>query len=194
MALMSGLESVDSRLLTWDDLDALPDDGLRHELIDGAFVMTPAPGLPHQRVVTAVVLALADKLRGTGLEVLSGPYDVALPNPLTGLDVLEPDVLVARTPDLGERGITVAPALVVEVRSPSTARRDQGRKREIYENAGVASYWLIDPREPSLTVLELRGGRYEVAGQAVGDQWLEVTSPIRLRLNPAHLVRGSLGV
>lgn len=43
-----------ARELTRADLDALPDDGLRHELIDGAFVMTPAPGLPHQTLAFAL--------------------------------------------------------------------------------------------------------------------------------------------
>jgi hypothetical protein len=85
--------------LTRADLDALPEDGLRHELLDGAFVMTPNPGLLHQRAVLNLGVLLKGLAVPPGLEAMVGPFDVALP---TG-DLLVPDVLIARVDPLAPR-------------------------------------------------------------------------------------------
>ncbi len=172
-------------MLTRADLDALPDDGLRHELIDGAFVMTPAPNLHHQDMSGGLHLALRSALRGTDLKVLYAPFDVVL-----GPHVVEPDLLVARTADFNDRDLPVAPLLVVEIRSPSTAWLDEGRKRTIYEEAGVASYWLVDPGIPAITILELIDGHYVDVARIVGDQSFSVSKPVPVTLNPAELLRG----
>ena len=84
--------------------------------------------------------------RGTGLKVVLAPFDVILRT-----HVVEPDILVAPSSAFSERDLTTAPLLVVEVRSPSTARIDEVRKRSLYEEAGVAHYWLADPAAPSVT-------------------------------------------
>lgn len=172
-------------LLTREDLDALPDDGLRHELIDGAFVMTPSPNVGHQRTSRALLLVLEAALRDTELEVVYAPFDVVL-----GPNVVEPDLLVARTADFADRALPTAPLLVVEIRSPSTAWLDEGRKRTLYEEAGVASYWLLDPATPSIRILELVDGHYVEVDRAIGDQTITVTSPVTVTLNAAVLVRG----
>jgi Uma2 family endonuclease len=172
-------------LLTREELDALPDDGLRHELIDGVFVMTPAPGVGHQRMSAALVDVLRAAARGTAWEVLYAPVDVAL-----GTSVVEPDIVVARSEDFTEAGLPTAPVLAVEIRSPSTAWIDEGRKRTLYEEHGVPSYWLLDPRAQSITVLELVDGRYVEAAAARGDQTIDVKAPFPVTLNPAVLARG----
>ena len=172
-------------LLTRADLDALPDDGLRHELIDGAFVMTPAPGVPHQRFTFALARALHAAAEGTGLDVLPAPLDVVL-----GPNVVEPDIIVAPHTAFTERDLPTAPLLAVEVRSSSTGWLDEGRKRTLYEESGVASYWLVDPDTPAITILELLNGRYEQVATAHGDQTIEVTAPFPISLNPAVLARG----
>ncbi len=77
-------------MLTRDDLDALPDDGRRHELIDGAIVMTPAPGLTHQSLILALASTLREASRGTYLKVVIAPFDVVL-----GHSVVEPDIVAA---------------------------------------------------------------------------------------------------
>ena len=171
--------------LTRTDLDALPDDGLRHELIDGAVFMTPAPGFRHQRVVLALASSLRERVRGTDLAVVTAPFDVVL-----GDSVLEPDIVVAPRAAYSERDLPVAPHLVVEVRSPSTRWIDEGRKRDIYQNAGVTSYWLMDPVVPSISVLQLTEGSYREVTFAVGDQTIEVELPVKIELNPAVLLRG----
>lgn len=144
-----------NNMLTRADLDALPDDGLRHELIDGAFVMTPAPGVGHQRMSRALLRLLEPVLLGTDTEVVYAPLDVAL-----GATIVQPDLVIARTTDFTDRGLPVPPMLVVEIRSPATAWLDEGRKRTLYEEAGIASYWLLDPATPSIRILQLVDGKY----------------------------------
>lgn len=172
-------------LLTRADLDALPDDGLRHELIDGTFVMSPSPGRPHQRMALSIAVALRAAVAASDLEVLIAPFDVVL-----GPNVVEPDIIVAPRSDFTDRDLPVAPLLAVEVRSSSTAWLDQGRKRTLYEEHGVASYWLADPSVPSITILELRQGRYVQVATATGDETVAVDAPAHLTLNPAVLARG----
>lgn len=72
---------------------------------------------------------------------------------------VQPDVLVTRYGDLTEKNLPVAPLLVIETLSPSTALYDRNTKKAHYERMGVPSYWLLDPTEPgALTVFELRDG------------------------------------
>ena len=172
-------------LLTREDLDALPDDGLRHELIDGAFVMTPSPGMGHFDMGAALVRVLWAATRDTNLKVVYAPFDVAL-----GANVVVPDVLIAPETGFSEKDLPVPPLLVVEIRSASTAWIDEGRKRTLYEESGVASYWLLDPATPSIRILELVDGHYLEVAQAIGDQTITVTTPVTVTLNPAVLARG----
>ncbi|MEJ7831516.1 MAG: Uma2 family endonuclease [Nocardioides sp.] len=100
---------------TRDDLDSMPDDGYRYEIIDGALIVTPAPSWDHQRAQGRLMVMLAN-LCPPDLEVLSAPFDVALAEDT----VIEPDIVVARTADYARRGLATAPVLAVEVLSPST--------------------------------------------------------------------------
>lgn len=180
MSVMAG-----GNLLTRAHLDALPDDGLRHELLDGALVMTPSPGLAHQSMAFALARALHGAAKGSGLTVVPAPFDVVL-----GPNVVQPDIIAAPRAAFRERELPTAPVLVVEVRSPSTAWLDEGRKRTLYEEFGVSSYWLVDPVAPSVTILELVEGHYLELASAHGDQTIEVATPFRITVNPAHLARG----
>ncbi len=56
--------------------------------------------------------------------------------------------------------LAVVPDLVVEVLSTSTASRDRGEKRGIYERNRVVEYWLVDPRAQRITVFHLDGDRF----------------------------------
>ena len=182
MALMTTLPH--GRPLTRADLDAMPDDGHRYELIDGVLVVSPSPSLRHQ----VAVLELAVALRAAcpeGLLVVVAPFDVAL-----GEDtVLVPDILVARVADLTERDLPAAPLLAVEVLSPSTRRFDLMTKRSRYESAGTASYWVVDPAEPSLTAWLLdEHGSYQQVAHAVDDEPFQTTEPFAVEVVPANLV------
>ena len=175
---------VTAHLLTRADLDALPDDGLRHELIDGQFVMSPAPGVDHQTIAGSLYWMLRNVVRGTELKVLSAPFDVVL-----GPNVVQPDVVLSVRRDFGADDLPVPPILAVEVLSPSTARRDRGRKRELYAEAGVKHYWIVDPEAPSVTVYELVDGAFTETAHVAGDHTLMIEQPVPLRLTPAELLK-----
>jgi Uma2 family endonuclease len=170
---------------TEDDLADRPDDGHRYELIDGALIVTPAPGVPHQRVVTRLVVLLHGA-RQPGQEVFAAPLDVRL----SRFTVLQPDVLVARRADLTPARLEAAPLLVVEILSSGTRRIDLGTKRLAFEAAGVPAYWLVDPDVPSLTVLELEGGSYAERATVAGDEEFHATVPFPVTVIPARLLDG----
>jgi Uma2 family endonuclease len=172
------------RPLTADDLDAVPDDGHRYELVDGTLIVTPAPSTRHQRAVARLLKVLLDAAHDD-LEVLPAPYDVRLADDT----VLQPDVLVCRRADLTEHNLPTAPLLAVEVLSPSTRLVDLSLKHGRYEAAGCPSYWVVDPDEPSLRAWELRDGSYVEVALAVGDEEFSTALPCAVTLSPDDLVR-----
>jgi len=109
---------------TYEDYLLLPEDR-RYEIIDGDLLMTPAPGIPHQRLVGRLYRHLDDHVRSRKLgEVLMAPFDVVL----SPTDVVQPDLLfvaAGRASIIGEKFISAAPDLVVEILSPSTEDRDR---------------------------------------------------------------------
>jgi Uma2 family endonuclease len=172
-----------SRPLTRADLDAMPDDGHRYELIDGALIVTPAPGRKHQAVVGELYVLLHAACPAD-LQVLLAPFDVAL-----AVDtVVQPDLLVARRSDFTERDLPTAPLLAVEVLSPSTRHIDLSLKRTRYEVAGVRSYWVVDPLAPSLVAWRLVGGEYVEQAHVVGDEVFRADVPMHMELAPTDLV------
>lgn len=144
--------------LTWDDLLAFGEDGVRREIIGGELFVSPAATWPHQRVVTrlgALLLSWADEHGG---EVAAGPN-----NYYTHTDVVEPDVVLAGPERLHQiEGLRFmgAPDLVVEVSSPSTRRWDLVRKRALYEAHAVPEYWFVDLPAEAIDAYRLRDGRY----------------------------------
>jgi Uma2 family endonuclease len=143
---------IDARL-TYHDFVRLPDDGRRHEIIDGVHFVTPSPNLGHQELVLRLALALGHHLedRPDRGRLFVAPLDVVF----SFHDVVEPD-LVFVAPDqldiLTDQNIQGAPALVIEILSPSTRKRDQGIKRLLYDRSGVREYWLVDSATASVTV------------------------------------------
>ncbi|MFC7621025.1 Uma2 family endonuclease [Microlunatus sp. GCM10028923] len=173
------------RALTRDDLAAMPDDGHRYELIDGTLIVTPAPNFGHQSTSGALYLVLRMACP-TEYQVLYAPFDVAI----SEKTVLQPDLLVARRSDFSARDLPKAPLLAVEILSPSTRHIDLGLKRSRYEAAGCPSYWVIDPAVPSIMAWELTDGRYELAGEAKGEEPLRLSSPYPVEIVPARLLDG----
>jgi Uma2 family endonuclease len=170
---------------TVDDIDLLPDDGLQYELIDGILIVSPAPIPMHQRVVVRLVVLLEPPCPPE-LEVLVSPLDFR-PDRRTSV---QPDVLVVRRDAIGETNIVVAPLLAVEVLSPSTRRKDLVLKHSVYADAGVESYWTVDPTVPSIACWHLVAGRYADAGRAEGAESVTVTCPYPMTVCPRDLVRG----
>jgi Uma2 family endonuclease len=116
--------------------------------------------------------------------VLFAPLDVVL-GPDT---VLQPDVLVARRADLAERNLPAAPVLAVEVLSPSSRHIDLASKRLAFEAAGVPTYWVVDPDEPSLRVFEHDGSRLVEVARVRGGERHDTSRPFPVTLSPATLV------
>ncbi|MGH9189156.1 MAG: Uma2 family endonuclease [Acidimicrobiales bacterium] len=173
-----------SRLLTYDDLQELPDDGRRHELLDGMLVVTPAPGGPHQ-VVVGALYRLLHAARSPGTSVLIAPVDLLL----SQTTVLQPDVVVVEAAEALEHKLTLPPLLVAEVLSPSTRAYDLGSKMLTYAAAGIGWYWVVDPTRPvDVRVFRLDDGRYEEVGGASGDERLTVEDPYALSLTPSELL------
>jgi Uma2 family endonuclease len=141
------MRPADSRLkLTYDDFLLFPDDGKRHELIDGEHYVTPSPNIRHQAILGRLHLAIGTWLDShPGGRVFVAPLDVLL----SRFDVVEPDLLYVsneRAPELlAGQYVNGAPDLVVEISSPGTRQRDETIKRRLYERSDVIEYWVVDP-------------------------------------------------
>jgi Uma2 family endonuclease len=182
MAVMTAVDSAGR--FTRADLDAMPDDGRRYELLDGSIIVTPSPTPAHQNVTLELAVLLRTSCSAE-LKVFVAPLDTALP---TG-DVLEPDVLVVRRDTITAKDVTGAPLLAVEILSPSTRRRDVGDKLTAYRDAGVPSYWVVDPINPRLRVWELRDDEYVEIADVSGDEEWTATEPYEVTVRPADLTR-----
>lgn len=173
-----------ARPLTRADLETMPDDGHRYELIDGVLLVGPAPRLRHQTAVGNLHLLLRAACP-EHLRVILAPFAVALADDTE----VQPDLLVAPAAQFTDRELPGPPLLAVEVLSPSTRRIDLLLKRDRLQAAGVPSYWLVDPDEPSVLVLQLRAGVYVEAARVTGGSRRAVTAPYPLELVPADLMR-----
>jgi Uma2 family endonuclease len=167
---------------TIDDLDEMPDDGRRYELVDGVLLVSPAPRWRHQHAEVQLVLALGPACPReftvlTPIDVRGGPHTS-----------MQPDLSVVRDSDLVSDQFQAVPVLAVEILSPRTARVDRKLKRDVYAALGVASYWIVDLAEPAITVLGLAGDGYVEQATVRGDEMLTVTEPFPVAFRPADLL------
>jgi len=175
---------IDDHVWTREERDALPADGSRHELIDGALVVTPGPNRWHQRAAFRLAQALA-AAAPAHLELLMAPFDVALAEDT----VVQPDILIAPVDAYTDRDLPGAPLLAVEVLSPSTRGIDQVLKLRRYEQAGTPSYWLVDPDTATLTAYELDAdGHYQLVAEVTGDGTWTATHPFPVTIRPRDLI------
>lgn len=140
--------------MSFEEFLELPEH-VHAEWIDGVAVVTPAAKRPHQRIgrrLANLIEAACPELEvdmETGVQV--GPQRFRVP-----------DVSALATWD-GEQLFTQeTPVLVAEVLSPSTRREDLLRKTDEYRRAGIDQYWIVDPDEPSLTVLRNDGDAWSI--------------------------------
>jgi Uma2 family endonuclease len=172
------------RPFTVAELDRMPDDGRRYELLDGVLIVSPRPTTIHQLV--------AGRLCGILSEAC--PEDLCVvPEPAVELGPqteFDPDLVVVRMDQVGGAKFTQPPLLVIEIRWPSTALVDLNRKKAAYERFGVPSYWIVnpDPPRPELTVFELQDGRYALTAKASGP--FAVDRPFHVSIDAADLTRG----
>lgn len=157
MSRMTGHQHTDdahgsTRRLTYRDFVRFPDDGRRHELIDGKHYVTPSPSPRHQRLSLRLATTLANHLE---LHPIGEVFTARLDCVMTSSDVVEPDVVVItrdQTDIVGKKNVRGVPALTVEILSPSTRRNDRRLKRDLYARTGVREYWMIDPDANTVTV------------------------------------------
>jgi Uma2 family endonuclease len=165
--------------LTYEDYLLFPEDGKRHELIDGEHYVTPTPVRKHQAISGNVFGLIWSYLQEHPIgRVYAAPFDVIL----SKHDVVEPDLLFISR----ERSQKIetspwvkgAPNLVVEIGSPSTRKRDETIKRRLYERFGVQEYWIVDPDIDSVKVFRRANDRYERAAELLLENDDVLTTPL----------------
>ena len=143
--------AIDLRL-TNADVESMPDDGKRYELIDGELYVSSAPGFFHQSVVANIIVAFSDFLRRhpigrvtPGVGVIFDDHNGVIPD------------LVFATHERMKQSLEsgrfwAAPEIVIEILSPGStnARRDRHIKRNLYIARGVDEYWIVDPETRSI--------------------------------------------
>ncbi len=186
MAVMAPYEDIPVRYggFTVEDLDAMPEDGRRYELVDGVLLVSPAPRWEHQHASAQLTIIMG--IACPEEFVVLAPVDVR-GGPRT---CVQPDLSVARGADLvpGEPYLAI-PVLAIEILSPSSAGVDRLLKRHVYATLGVPSYWIVDLDGPAVTVLGLAGDSYVERATVTGDDPLTVIDPFPLTLRPSQLVR-----
>ena len=160
-----------NRLYTYADY-RLWDDSERMELVKGVpHAMSPATSTKHQLVSAALVRILGNYLFGKPCKLFHAPYDVRLKGMGDDDDtVLQPDIIVVCDQSkLDEHGCNGAPDLVMEILSPSTSGYDKVVKLNLYWQAGVHEYWIVDTADKTIQKYILKDGEYVIRGYAEAD-------------------------
>jgi Uma2 family endonuclease len=149
---------------TYEEVSAIEDD-VRRELHDGEIFEMPSPSLSHQDIILRLALLFSLWAREFGGRAYISPVDLVLSPRLYFI----PDFVFYSAEQLatGEvlrdpKRLTVAPVLIVEVLSETTARNDRVRKLHAYAQFGVANYWIVDPVQHTLEAFELHEGLYQI--------------------------------
>lgn len=146
--------------LTYEDYVLFPNDGYRHEIIQGRHYMNPAPSPRHQSVSRHIQFQLYQQIELAGLgQVIDAPIDLQL----SATDVVQPDIVIVLKDKriITPTKIKGVPDLVVEILSPSTRNYDQQLKKQLYEQSQVPEYWIVDPEDQSIQQCMLNNGTFE---------------------------------
>jgi Uma2 family endonuclease len=147
-----------ARKLTYEDYVLIPEDGQRHEIIDGEHYVSPAPSLRHQDLVVELTLWVGGFVKAHRLgRFLVAPADVLL----SVHDIVQPDLFFIsheRAAIAQEKNVQGAPDLVIEILSKSTLRLDKGPKLKAYERCGVREYWIFDRFQRGVLPWKRTGG------------------------------------
>lgn len=178
MTRVFGAEMSQPQPFTYGDYQQLADDGKRWEVLDGALCSTPSPTTTHQPVSSRLHFHLMAALQQPGLaEVFAAPTDLLL----SDTTVAVPDLMVIdrrRQHIITPRAVEGPPDVVVEILSPSTARRDWALKGGLYARYGIPEYWVVHPTEQTIVVHRIDEGAYRVAAElGVGDTLTSAAFP-----------------
>jgi len=167
-----------ARKLTYDDYVLIPEDGRRHEILDGDHYVTASPFIRHQDVVGNLHFALSAFNRTHRLgKILLAPTDVIL----SPHDVVVPDLIFVSNERLGivaEKNVQGAPDLIVEVLSKGTRQRDEGLKLHLYERYGVREYWMLEPDRRTAKVFRRSGKRLPLAASLSAESGDVLATPL----------------
>lgn len=146
--------------LTYEDYCAWPEDGRRHEIVDGEHYVSPSPKRKHQAVSVALTARLHSFAKQNRLgQVFAAPFDVLF----SDFDVVQPDLVFVAAGNaeiVTEDNIQGTPDLVVEILSESSRKYDLVTKRKLYERFGVPEFWVFDPLLETATVYRLENGAF----------------------------------
>jgi Uma2 family endonuclease len=178
------------RPLTYDDLQGMPDDGNRREVLEGELIVNPAPRRDHQEIVANLDWILQRFLRTSG----SGRVYTHLVDLYLGRhDIVQPDLVVISNARLGiyrpEGIIDEPPDIVVEILSPSSRGIDLVRKMALYARSGVSEYWIADPERRMLVINRLQGEDYVAVEPDTDGRIASLTLP-GLRVDPSEVFSG----
>ncbi len=147
--------------LTWDESE-------RMELIEGVPMMMSQPSRIHQEISGEIYRQIANFLEGKKCKVYSAPFAVRLfekaaDRPDQVDTMVEPDIsVICDFEKLDKYGYRGAPDLIIEILSPSTQRHDRLIKYNLYQQAGVREYWMVEPEYQTVQVCLLEDGVYRV--------------------------------
>lgn len=143
---------------TAEDYYAMPED-IRVELVNGEIIYMASPTRLHQELSRELLLEIGNYIRSNKgkCRVYPAPFDVQLKD---GVDtVLVPDISVICDMDkLTKHGCIGAPDWVIEIVSPSNPNHDYITKLNLYSDAGVREYWIVEPRTRVVYVYDFQGG------------------------------------
>ena len=176
--------SIDSRSpvkIGYKEFVLFPNDGNRHEVIDGRHYMNPSPTPRHQTISKRLQHELYTKVELAGLgEVFDAPLDVQL----SDHDIVEPDLIVmlkSSAAKITPTRIIGPPELLIEILSPSTKKNDNTLKRALYQQSGVLEYWIVDGETQTACQLVLTDEGY-IERQCTGSTLLAILPEIEIDL------------
>ena len=142
--------------LTYNDYVLFPNDGMRHEIVQGRHYMNPAPSPRHQTISRRIQFQLYQQIELTGHgQVFDAPIDLQL----SETDVVQPDIVVVlrKNQIITTTKLKGVPDLVIEILSPSNREYDQELKKRLYEQHAVPEYWIVDPENQTVEQNVLAG-------------------------------------
>lgn len=160
----------------------------RVELIRGRiFRMSPAPSRMHQKIATFLTAKLFNYFEHKSCQVFAAPFDVRLPvGQKKGQDttVVQPDLcVICDESKLDEQGCAGAPDLIVEILSPGNSTKEMREKFQVYEEAGVREYWIVNPAEKVVLIYIL-----DADGKYVGLAPVTDEDPLRAHIFPELVI------
>lgn len=155
------MASAKLKTYTEDDYYNFPDD-IRAELINGQIYNMSAPSRIHQEFLMFLSKTIANYIdsKNGPCRIYPAPFAVKLFSDCNHT-IVEPDISVICDPNkLTDKGCSGAPDWIIEIVSPSTSSHDYIRKLNLYANAGVKEYWIVDPTKKSIYVYHLEETKF----------------------------------